>query len=180
VEKMPKKPEKKELKRRFILDSAAILNNFSFHFDRETQYLMTPEIVVEMRDLRSRMLVEQGFNDKLLEIVPASENSSQIVRERAKEFGLLKRLSQADISVIALAMDLKGKGYLVLTDDYTVQNLLEEFCIPYCSVLMEGIREKIKYEKECSNCGKPYHIETKRKKCDVCGEKIISKKKKLA
>ena len=176
---MPKTQIKKEPKQRFILDSAAILNNFSFHFDFETHYLMTPEIVVEMKDLRSRMLIEQGFKDKLLGIVPASEKSSAQVRERAKELGLLKRLSLADISAIALAMDLKGKGYLVLTDDYTVQNLLEEFRLPYCGVLMEGIRSKIKYEKECSNCAKKFGIDTKRKKCDVCGEQIVAKKKKL-
>ena len=162
----------------YILDSAAILNNFEFYFEKTKHYLMTPQIAEEMRDMRSRLLLEQGISEGLLELREPSPESKEEIFEKAKELGL--RLSDADISIIALAKDLNGKEeILVLSDDYAVQNLLSLLEIPFNSVLMDGIAETIAFIKKCSNCDKEFPPAYKGKTCDSCLGMLKKAKKPL-
>lgn len=165
-------------KKVFVLDSAAILNNFSFYFNPKNSYFMTPEVVAEMKDLRSKMLIDDALHRCLLKIKEPKEKTLAQVEGQARELGLTK-LSNADISIIALAKEMKRRKITVVTDDYAVQNLLEILGITYQPVLMEGIRERLAFQNVCESCGKKFKASYANLYCDVCGGGIVKRKKRI-
>ena len=111
-------------------------NNFNFSFSENEKYFATNEVLDEIIDLRSRQLVEVGLKQGLLEVRQPTSKSLEFIRESAKKFGLLHKLSKADISILALAHELKKP---LLSDDYRVQKM----CI-FLNLEFESIfREKI-------------------------------------
>ncbi len=101
-----------------VLDASGILNAFGFRFDRV--FYTTPSVIDEIRDLRSRSLVEAGImQGKLIARIP-SEKSLERAREKARELGLEGNLSKTDLDVIALALDLKDE---IWTDDKAIRKV---------------------------------------------------------
>src|SRR3989344_1021928 len=127
----------------YLIDSAAILNDELFFFDEKNRYATTAPIVAEIRDFRSRSLVDNALKNRLLEIMPPKkEFEKKILREKEK-LGL--RLSTADVSLLALALELKEKRekVIVLTDDFTVQNLLLKLGVEFDGVIRGKIKKFI-------------------------------------
>ncbi len=123
-----------------VLDSAAILNDFSFKFLPEREYATTNKVMDEFLDMRSRELVNAALRSGLLQITDPCDADVQRVYETAKKLKLAHRLSSADISIIALAKALaRSHPAEVLTDDYAVQRVLDELHIPFRAVLQPGI-----------------------------------------
>ncbi len=91
----------------------------------------------------------------------------------AKRSGDLVKMSEADLSVIALAFELKDSNPIIVTDDYAVANVAELSSIKVSYVMTRGIRRVGTWIKYCSACGVSYRaIE---KQCNVCGNKLRSK-----
>ncbi len=162
----------------YLLDSGAILNDAQFRFREEDKYLATPRIVDEMRDFRSRMLVESAIKYSLLEVREPAESSLQRAKQEAEKLGLTK-LSEADFSIIALAWELRRQPILVITDDYSVQNVLSVLGIAYAPVLMEGISSEIYFQKSCPVCAKEYPKGSTETECENCGAKLKYRRKAL-
>jgi len=162
----------------YVLDSGAILNDAQFRFREEDRYIATPRIVDEMRDFRSRMLVESAIQYSLLEVREPKEGSLQRAREEAEKLGLT-RLSEADFSVIALAWELRRQDVLVITDDYSVQNVLSVLGIAFAPVLMGGISGEIYFQKQCPVCAREYPKGSKEVECEQCGAGLKYRRKPL-
>ncbi|MFH1586436.1 MAG: hypothetical protein ABID38_01105 [Candidatus Diapherotrites archaeon] len=129
------KDKKKEL---ILLDSSAVLNDFNFEFDSEKGYYTTSKVFGEFRDLRSRALVDNALKMETLKIVDACPLS---VQNTMKEIGRT-RLSDADISIAALARDFKKKNeiFLVITDDFSLQAALKKIGIKFKGVFRGSIK----------------------------------------
>lgn len=162
----------------YILDSAAILNDSLFSFSKQDKYMTTDSIVAEMRDLRSRALVNAAVSDSRLKIQNPEEKTINAVKERSAKDGF--RLSRADLSILALAVEMKRKKRILtlITDDRSVQNFCLLFKIRFLDVLRGRINETIAFERRCSGCSKLFPQETKLKECDICGLPIERKVKK--
>lgn len=130
-----------------LLDSSAILNNFGFEFAQGVSYFMVPEGVREIRDLRSRGLVENAFSTRLLRVGEPSKKAMQRAGEKARALGT--RLSRADLSIVALALDFraKKKPFEAVSDDYSVQNLLKALKLPFSGVIHGEISEVKRFRK---------------------------------
>lgn len=155
-----------------VLDSSAILNDFGFSFKPRHTYFTTPQIMQEFRDLRSRMLVDNAVNRSLLKLQEASEESKQLVTKKSQEKGM--NLSEADISVIALALDLKPlfANLEVQTDDHSIQNMLLHFKLPFKAVIRGTVKQEITIEKRCAVCKKRFPPTYEEPDCDVCGTEL--------
>ncbi len=129
------KAGKKEL---ILLDSSAVLNDFNFEFDSDIEYYTTSKVFDEFRDLRSRALVDNALKMETLKIVDACPLG---VENTIDEIGRIK-LSDADISLVALARDFKDKEkkFLVITDDFSLQAALKKLGIKFKGVFRGSIK----------------------------------------
>ena len=132
----------------YVLDASAVLNDFSFSFSPEHSYVVTSEVMDELRDLRSKQLAENALHTGLLRIVSPGEKHSAEAKSLAEEHGF--SLSKADLSVLALAMQFKGEGkeFEVVTDDYSLQNFLKMLKIPFSAVIQGEIKRVLSFRKK--------------------------------
>lgn len=97
---------------------------------------------------------------------PGQEYMEQ-VREASKKTGDFSYLSQTDMEIIAIA---KEYGGVVISDDYSLQNVCSEMSIEYYGCGIEAIKKSIRWGYLCRGCGTKY---TKRlDKCSICGHWI--------
>ena len=123
-----------------VLDSAAFIND-SF-FEREEDCFTVQEVVGELKDFKSKQLAEAAIASGKLKISFVNPVSLKIVKKIAEEVGSSAHLSETDLKVVALAVQLNAK---VISDDYTVQNLCAHIGLDYEGVLRGKIKEKKKF-----------------------------------
>ncbi len=144
-----------------VIDSSALYYGKDIPGDREC--VVTPGVVQELRrhDMGDR--VEMLLETKIRELSP-SILSVKTVREAAAKTGDSRRLSETDVEVLALALEL---GYQVITDDYSMQNLARTLGVETVAMEQAGIAEAVEWQAKCSGCGKAFPADVKI--CDVCG-----------
>ena len=104
-----------------------------------------------------RTEVERIAPERMLSIETAGVNwsspSPESVRESAviaRKTGDLDGLSETDLHLLALAIELGGHMH---TDDYRLQNLCSSVGVRWSPVVSEGIAEVWNWEVRCSGCG---------------------------
>lgn len=161
-----------------LLDAAAVLNNPGFSFASKEEFLTTPNVVDEFRDIRSKHLASNALQNGLLKMREPSEKNIAAAKELAKKHGF-GRLSVTDISLIALALDLKreNKVFVMITDDYSIQNFCKLLGIKFDSVIRGKIEKTVSFEKACTGCGKTFPGGFVAQKCPDCGSPISLRRK---
>ncbi|MCK5548283.1 MAG: nucleic acid-binding protein [Thermoplasmata archaeon] len=154
---------------KYVLDTSALISGEDF---LDGEFFTTFSAVKEAR--------KKGITPQLQSIltirITSKEPSKDHVEEvavHARKTGDIERLSPTDIEILALAKEL---GAVVLSDDYSIQNLAKEMGIPYHGILIKEIEEKIYWTYRCRGCGK--FFEEPQKTCPVCGSKLRTTKKK--
>jgi rRNA maturation endonuclease Nob1 len=122
-----------------VLDAGAIINDEGFDFIEGHQYVITPLVDKELRDSRSKNLAENALRHGQLKIVEPLPRYLTIVKNNIEKIGM--RLSQADISVLALAEQLRHQKPLVVSDDYSVQNYCKHYDISFSGAIMGEIEQ---------------------------------------
>jgi len=150
-----------------ILDSSAL---FSME-DLPSEDIAVPEGVVgELRKYKDARVERWG---DLLRVSECTKASVEKVKDTARKSGDIGRLSDVDISVIALAIDLSGT---VLTDDFSIQNVCALMHIEYRSVGTDGIKKIERWNYRCVGCGRWY--KEKLDDCPVCGSSMKAHRKR--
>lgn len=124
-----------------VLDSASFINTSLLNIENA---FTTPEVIDEIKDLKSKCLVESARESGDLGIRSADEKFLKQVKEKANEIGSLEKLSNADISIVALALELKA---VLKTDDYTVQNIAKHLGIEFKGIMRGEIKKKKTFKK---------------------------------
>lgn len=149
---------------KYVLDASAIISGFV-----EKGYTV-PEVVQEVRDYSSEFTLESLIGSGKLEV---EEPSPKSVRAVNRVVNTTKdTLSETDVRVIALAMDLGG---CVVSGDYGIQNVCEILGVSYVSVGGEGIGEVFQWTFVCVGCEKEY--ESPLTECPFCGNRVVRKRK---
>ncbi|WP_281773887.1 ribonuclease VapC, partial [Methanobacterium formicicum] len=105
-------------------------------------------------------------NDSVNQVKSAIHNSGDILR-----------LSEVDISLVALAVTLlKNYHPTVVTDDYSIQNILKILKIPYQGVMTEGITGIYGWIKICRGCRHQYPSGYQEEDCEICGSPVYRKR----
>jgi len=161
-------------------DSSVILDASAFYagipFSGLLKYCTTGKVFEEIRHIKSsisaiEVLVQTG-NLKVIEPEAKFINSA---RYAAKKSGDLIKMSEADLSVIALAFELRGSNPLLITDDYAVANVGKLSNIQVSYVMSKGITKVGTWLRYCSACGVVHRKNEIR--CLTCGNKLSSKLK---
>ena len=108
-----------------VLDAAAMIN---VHF---AEGVTVPGVRAELRDLESRELAQANIESGTLRVLSPSPESVVTVRKVAHP-----KLSETDISVLALALELND---IIFTDDYAVQATARKLGIKFKPLMFEGI-----------------------------------------
>lgn len=162
----------------FLIDSSAVLNDFSFEFKPEHAYITTPIVIGEFRDMRSRLLMENALSQGILSIQEPEKETLEQVESLVRSKGF-DRLSKADLSLLALALDLKkqGKEFILITDDYSIQNFAKMLKIHFEAAMRGKIEAVIGFSLFCTGCGKKtFFPDSNAKKCPDCGSSLRRKK----
>lgn len=100
-----------------------------------------------------------------------------MVKESSKAVGDMLFLSQVDFQVLALALELKSTNHdpLIVTDDYSIQNVANQIGIDFASLMTIGIRYRLHWILYCPACHRKYPSDYKFKSCQVCGTELSRK-----
>ncbi|MDP6670479.1 MAG: hypothetical protein QGI60_01535 [archaeon] len=161
-----------------LIDSAAVLNDPGFSFTEKANFLTVPMVADELRDLRSRHLLENALKNGLLKLREPAKEFVEKITSLATKHGFQK-LSKTDFSLLALAIELKesGEEFVLVSDDYSVQNFCKLLEIAFESVIRGKIKKTISFSKRCRGCGKEFPSSFTDKDCPECGSKVASTKK---
>jgi endoribonuclease Nob1 len=162
----------------YILDASGIIGGF---ISQKHLNITTSAVLDEIKDLKSQMMVQSALQEGNLEIAEPNSEALRKVQKEVKISGDILRLSEVDKELVALAFFLK-KNYnpQVVTDDYSMQNILKIMHISYCSILTEGINEIYGWIKICRGCRQKYPSDHEGDECETCGSALYRKKIKKA
>ena len=164
----------------FILDTSAILSGKPINLDN-AQMITTPGISKELKPGGKDYQALQFLIEKGLTVSSPSKESLDNINNTALTSGDIDRLSDADKEILALAVDLnKEKEAVILTDDYSIQNVAHVLNIRFENVSQNGITKRFKWTYRCRGCGKKFKENIKI--CPICGasiKNIISNKENI-
>ncbi len=162
----------------FVLDTSGFIARWPLYAPRATIYT-TSLVISEVKDSESKQGLEIALLlDRIHVLDPRQSYIKQVIRE-ARKRGLHISLSKTDISVAALALQLRERGLEVevITDDYSLQNLLALLGIKYRPLRTRGIRRVEEYIVVCPACGYTSRNPAE-KTCPVCGTPLKRIRKK--
>lgn len=172
-------PDKKPV---FVLDTSAIIYGFNPRLVEGDHYI-TPRVEAELLGKRTKNITDLSVSSGYLKVKPPKEEFKENVRTKATSTGDIAVLSETDLEVVALALELKGEGLAptVISDDYSLQNLCTNMEISFRPMMTKGISQEFWWFLYCPACGATYEKSLRSNICQVCGHtlkrKVYSKKK---
>jgi rRNA maturation endonuclease Nob1 len=167
-------------KKIIILDTSAFIAGFDPFLVSEKQYTV-PDVRNEL-DKGSLQWIRfnNAINSGKVIIIKPKLNYYEKVIEISKKLGDIRSLSNADLQVLALALELKNWNSkpLILTDDYSIQNVANKIGIEFASIITFGIRYRVKWILYCPACYHRYPSDYKLNSCKICGSELKRKPKK--
>ena len=123
-------------------------------------------------------MLDQAIEEGKIIIKEPKEEFIEELNEIISKSGDDLRLSEADKKLLALALDLKSENenIKVLTDDYSMQNVLKIIDIPYDSIITEGIKGIYNWVKTCEGCKKEFDADYPFDDCEICGSKVFKRR----
>lgn len=160
-----------------VLDTSAFIAGFDPHTIKDTVYTV-PAVGQELTSnslsfTRFKTAMESG---KLHLRTPKTVFLNE-VKESSKTVGDTLFLSSVDLQVLALALELKnaGENPLIVTDDYSIQNVANQIGLKFAPLMTFGIRYRLNWIMYCPACYRKYPSDYKPKKCEVCGTELKRK-----
>lgn len=163
------------LKRVLILDTSAVLSGVPPPPD--ARLVTSPAIENELQPGGPTGRAFENLRAKGLEIQAPGPAARAKAKAAAEATGDVARLSAADLELVALALEWAPEGGLLLTDDYSVQNVAMRLGVPFQPIAQRGIQEEFQWRLRCTGCGRWFEEAPKSKECPICGSKLRSKRK---
>jgi len=165
-----------------VLDTSAFLVGFDPFSVSEAQATV-PKVKEEIRTnsmswVRFKTAVENGK----LKVKAPSEEYWNKVKASANRVGDSFFLSETDLQILALALELKAEGYTpqIVTDDYSIQNVATQIEIEFVSLATFGIRRLLEWIRYCPACHREYPADYNSTRCPVCGTALKRKPRRTA
>ncbi|MCL4341446.1 MAG: hypothetical protein M1431_05060 [Candidatus Thermoplasmatota archaeon] len=152
-----------ESEEKFVLDTSAILNGVADLISPNN--FVPPEVLEEIK-LGSLSRVIELSRDLINVLTPSAESIEEVCYT-ARKSGDFTKMSNTDIMVVSLALELKAT---VLSNDYCIQNVCSLLHIPFRGISMKKIQRTVLWKYSCTGCGK--HFDEPLEICPVCGHNI--------
>jgi len=149
-----------------VIDASAFYSGFPF-LTLSTCYT-TNSILNEIKHMNRKYgAIELLIDSDRLKILEPDKECLRQVITMAKKTGDYEKLSTADISILALAFQIKST---LISDDYAVQNIAAILKIPVGTVGTKGITKIRRWINFCNACGKAYGPNINQ--CMLCGNTL--------
>jgi len=162
----------------FVLDSTAFYAGITS--TGISVYYTTPSVIREVFNNKAlSMAIPALIESKRMMVIEPLNHIIKEVRLMASKSGDIHKLSNTDISIVALGIQLRQEGYdaIIISDDYSVQNLVRFFGLKFSPVMIRGITKTIRWLIYCSGCGKVFY-DGSSTTCDICGTVLKRKRRK--
>lgn len=166
---------KKQCEEAYVLDTTAFY--VGIPYIGTNKFYTTPLVICEIPNT-TKILIPELIESRKLEVIEPPSYLFNHVKRLAKKSGDIGTLSNTDISILSLALQLEKEGLkpIVISDDYSVQNLSKFLGFKFSRLSTNGISNKIEWLIYCIGCGKTFkNGETTI--CDNCGTKLKRKAK---
>jgi len=127
--------------KRAVLDTTALI--FLNDFRSFEEVCTVQEVVEEVKDRMTNIKLSSMLKD--MKVLDPDRKSVDDVRRVAEETGDIKKLTETDIKVLAIA---KQTGYTIISDDYNIQNVAGHMKIKYVSIFSPSIKKLIKWKQD--------------------------------
>lgn len=153
---------------RYVLDTTALFNakDFPTDFEISVPQGVLDELVAWGLGERIRMLLGTR-----IKVESPSKAALEKIKAEAQKTGDLDRLSQTDIQVLALALEI---GAPLISDDYSIQNVASSIGLKCMPMETKGISRIYFWQYVCRGCGKEF--ERHRSECDICGKELVPRR----
>lgn len=155
---------------KLILDASAFLSGKDFPANLELY--TTHSVIVELKFRRMQKKIGNLIDTGALTVLSPKKDYIESVTKHASKTGDIHRLSEPDIEILALALELGGS---IVTDDYSIQNVAVELNIKYSPMAQNGITKKIDWVCKCKGCKRIW--KEMYENCPVCGSEIKTARK---
>ena len=131
-------------------------------------------VLNEIKDRNARVRIDVALDVGNLKIAEPTSKSRDRIISVSSQSGDINSISNTDIDVLALALDISssGRSCLIITDDYAVQNVSNQLGIRFKALSAKGIRYQFQWRLNCPACGRTYPQEFKGRICSVCGTQL--------
>jgi len=157
-------------KKCYVLDATALIQGLNPTALKQDLFTV-PEVVEEARTSEVLAIrIEAAISSRSLKKRRPSREAVDSIRNIVKDLGEESALSDADLALLALAMDLKmeGRDVSMISDDYAIQNVSTRIGIPFITVSSTGIVHAFAWSLFCPACRRPYPP-GKQTACPICG-----------
>jgi len=150
--------------------ASKVLDATSFYagipFSSQEPSFTTPLVFEEIKHIKKEQAaISALIESKRLQIIEPEKKFSDIVQQKAKETGDFHKLSEEDISVLALCLQLSGE---LITDDFAISNVAKHLNLPVLPIMTKGV-VKTNWTYFCSGCEKSF---SKLSVCPICGNRL--------
>lgn len=150
----------------FVLDASAFYAGIPFQSSKRC--ITTNAVYNEVKHIRrSYSALEALIDAGNLIIVEPEKVSLNKVIACAKKTGDFRKLSEPDISIIALALQLRKT---LISDDFAVGNVATFLKIPVKTLTSKGISELRAWVSFCKACARAY--DSHNSVCRICGSRL--------
>ena len=155
-----------------ILDASAFYAGVPFR--SSDKYYTTSSVYDEIKHIKKNhdalgVLLETGR----LKVMEPSAQSTSSAAEISKKTGDYPQLSEQDISIIALSMEMGGD---VITDDFAISNVIRNSGLRVTAIMTRGIRDVGRWIHYCPGCKASHSIKTaNNRRCPVCNTPLKRK-----
>ncbi len=165
-----------------VLDTSAFLAGFD-PFSQGTEQVTVPKVEEEiLRNSMVKMRFESAVESGKVKVNTPTQEFSNAAKAAASKVGDSFKLSETDMQLLALALQLKSEGYTpqIVTDDYSIQNVATQMGIGFLALATLGIKRLLEWIRYCPACYREYPANTKSKECQVCGTELKRKPRRTA
>lgn len=160
-----------------LLDTSAFIIGYEVS-DVDMEHYTVPAVRKELRsgDLSSLRLDTALQTGRLSIRSPEARYVAEL-EAAAAELGEAGVLSYADMELLALAIQLRaeGKNPVVVSDDYSVQNVADHLGLRYSGLATLGIRRRFDWSVYCPGCRRSFSELQPGSVCPVCGTELKRK-----
>lgn len=158
-----------------LLDTTAIIQGYS---PSNTSKLFTvKEVVEEVKGNIIKLRIESLIKTNNLVVQEPKKRYLTCIERVSKDLGEKNVLSKADKKILALGLQLKNEDCdpIIISDDYSVQNLSTYIGLKCKGLATLGIKKVLSWEIYCQGCKKKFDEMPLDKTCSICGTPLKRK-----
>ena len=151
-----------------ILDASAFYAGILFRSSNDCY--TTPLVYDEIKHIKkSHDALETLIETKKLKIIEPNLESTKDAIKASKDTGDFPQLSKQDISIIALAIEMKGQ---IISDDFAISNVTKNLGLEIIPIMTKGIKDVGKWIHYCPGCRTNHRTGNE---CPMCGTSLKRK-----